>query len=100
VSRGEADDFEFGRSIDSCEKLVHSKHDRVLEFGFTALAALENRESLQNHDGGVSDLEGEIGYPVFQQAATDTALHFRILLIRNSPSLAEFDYRSAVQAPR
>jgi hypothetical protein len=62
-SGGEADDFEFGRSIDPGENLVDAKHDLMLHFCLPTLTALKDRQSLQNHDRGVSDLERKVGYP-------------------------------------
>jgi hypothetical protein len=84
-SGGEANDFEFGRSINSSENLVDSKHGLMLQFRFAALAALKNRQRLHNHDGGVTDFERKIGYAVLQQSATDMASHSRTLL-RSSES--------------
>jgi hypothetical protein len=46
----EPDDFKFGGRIDSGEKLVDAKHRRVLQFRFTALAALKDGQRLQNHN--------------------------------------------------
>lgn len=56
-SGGVPNDFQFGRGVHSRQELFNPRHCRLLQFGLTALAALEYRKGSENRDGDVADFE-------------------------------------------
>ena len=51
------DNFEFGRRVSGCQKLINPRHGRMFQLSFAALPALENRQRSEDHDGGIANLE-------------------------------------------
>ena len=75
-SGGVTDDLQFGGSIYRGEEVVYLGHGDAFQFCFAALTALKGGEGADDHDGGVTDFERQVGYACFHRALADSAGHF------------------------
>ena len=75
------DDFQFSRPVDRVQKLVDPGHRGLVEFRVAALGTFKDRESLQDDDGGVSELERQIRNAGLQESSAGPASHVFLLRV-------------------
>jgi hypothetical protein len=83
-SRSVADDFKLGPAVHARQDLVDAAKDFIFDQILGAPQALEDRKALEDHDGGVADLEGQIRVRRPERCATHSTPHDLNLLVFKS----------------